>query len=130
VGFANTFFEHDRRWGALLDNLHVGAEHQRRGLGARLLALTAQAVSERPQQTGLYLWVLEQNTGAQAFYEARGGRCVGRGLVARPADSPAGSPPDRRRSCATPGRTRRWLAPDDVVNRQHLWFAGLDSDLG
>ena len=77
-------FDDDPTWGALLDNLHVGAEHQRRGLGARLLALTAQAVSERPQQTGLYLWVLEQNLSAQAFYEAHGGRRVERCPVEPP----------------------------------------------
>ncbi len=26
----------------------------------------------------MYLWVLEQNTAARAFYDARDGRCVGR----------------------------------------------------
>jgi ribosomal protein S18 acetylase RimI-like enzyme len=95
VGFANTVFEHDPKWGALLDNLHVAAGHKRRGIGARLLALTAQAVTGRPNATGLYLWVLEQNQGARAFYEARGGKCVGRALVEPPggvAGRLAGSP--------------------------------------
>ena len=45
----------------------------------------------RPERTGLYLWVLEQNAGARAFYEARGGRCVGRDLVSPPGGLPAGS---------------------------------------
>jgi ribosomal protein S18 acetylase RimI-like enzyme len=84
VGFANTVFDDDPTWGALLDNLHVAEGHKHRGVGSRLLALTAEALIERPERTGLYLWVLEQNVDAQAFYEARGGRCVGRGLASPP----------------------------------------------
>lgn len=86
VGFANTNFDADPTWGALLDNLHVADGHKRQGIGSRLLALTAEAVIERPEGTGLYLWVLEQNVDAQAFYEASGGRCVGR----RPISPPGG----------------------------------------
>ena len=95
VGFANTVFDDDPSWGALLDNLHVADEHKRRGIGSRLLALAAQAVLGRPERTGLYLWVLEQNLDAQAFYAARGGRCVGRGLASAPrgiASRVTGSP--------------------------------------
>jgi len=44
VGFAHTVFEADPHWGALLDNLHVVPGEKRRGIGSRLLALTAQAV--------------------------------------------------------------------------------------
>lgn len=84
VGFANTVLDDDPTWGALLDNLHVAEGHKRRGIGSRLLAWTAKAVSKRPERTGLYLWVLEQNGDAQAFYEARGGRCVGRELASPP----------------------------------------------
>jgi hypothetical protein len=43
----------------------------------------------------VYLWVLEQNTAAQAFYEARGGRRADRRLVPPPgghADRLRGSP--------------------------------------
>ncbi|HEY8745743.1 MAG TPA: GNAT family N-acetyltransferase [Chloroflexota bacterium] len=84
VGFATTVFDDDPTWGALLDNLHVADGHKRRGIGSRLLALTADAVIARPEKTGLYLWVLEQNVDAQAFYHARGGRCVERTLVSPP----------------------------------------------
>jgi predicted N-acetyltransferase YhbS len=84
VGFAHTALEDDRMWGALLDNLHVAHAHQRGGIGSRLLALSAEAVVERRSESGLYLWVLEQNEGAQAFYAALGGLCVGRGVVEPP----------------------------------------------
>jgi ribosomal protein S18 acetylase RimI-like enzyme len=84
LGFANTTFDDDPTWGALLDNLHVADGHERRGIGSRLLALTAGAVVARPQRTGLYLWVLEQNVDAQAFYRARAGRYAGRDLASPP----------------------------------------------
>jgi GNAT superfamily N-acetyltransferase len=84
LGFANTFFDDDPTWGALLDNLHVADGNKRRGIGSQLLALTATALLDRPEPTGLYLWVLEQNRDAQAFYEACGGKCVERRAVEPP----------------------------------------------
>jgi GNAT superfamily N-acetyltransferase len=82
VGFVHTIFEADARWGALLDNLHVVYGEKRRGVGSRLLAASARGALDR--RTGVYLWVLEQNADARAFYEARGGRCVERALVPPP----------------------------------------------
>ena len=69
-----------RSWGALLDNLHVTHEHKGLGIGTRLVAETARGVLAREPQSGLYLWVLEQNTAAQVFYAARGGTEVERGM--------------------------------------------------
>ena len=106
VGFANTFFDDDPTWGALLDNLHIAHSHRRRGIGARLMALTAEALLERPEPTGLYLWVLEQNRDAQAFYEACGGRCVERAPVPPPggiASRLTGSPMGLRYVWSQPG---------------------------
>ena len=34
--------------------------------------------------TSLFLWVIEANVNARAFYEARGGRCVERGTLDPP----------------------------------------------
>ena len=42
---------------------------------------------ERPT-SGLYLWVLELNVAAQAFYRARGGEVVGRDARPAVADGP------------------------------------------
>jgi GNAT superfamily N-acetyltransferase len=83
VGFAHVVFDEDRRWGALLENLHVARGHQRLGVGSRLLALSAAAVAAHGGR-GLYLWVLEQNRDAQAFYTSRGGRLSGREPVTPP----------------------------------------------
>jgi GNAT superfamily N-acetyltransferase len=84
VGFAHTILDEDPNWGALLDNLHVAHSHMGRGIGTRLLALTAYTVVERRLGSRLYLWVLEQNAPAQAFYRQLGGQCVERGNLAPP----------------------------------------------
>jgi len=78
VGFAHTILEDDPTWGALLDNLHVRHDLKGYGIGSQLMAETARAVLDRTPSSGLYLWVLEQNEAAQAFYEARAGTCAGR----------------------------------------------------
>jgi ribosomal protein S18 acetylase RimI-like enzyme len=78
VGFAHTSLDEDPTWGALLDNLHVVYARKRDRIGTRLMAESASVVLERRPSAGLYLWVLEQNTAAQAFYAARGGACVER----------------------------------------------------
>jgi len=88
VGFVHTVFDADLEWGSFLDNLHVTHDLKRSGIGAQLMAESARAVRARATGPSLYLWVLEPNTAAQAFYAARGGTCVGReGRV-----SPAGDP--------------------------------------
>jgi GNAT superfamily N-acetyltransferase len=88
IGFAHTVFDDDPAFGALLDNIHVAHPHQRRGVGSALLAMTAKTVAGRHQRTGLYVWVLEQNVDAQAFYEACGAK-----RMERAQGGPAGSGP-------------------------------------
>lgn len=80
AGFAHVILDADPAWGAYLDALHVRQDLKRHGTGARLLAETARVVARRRPSTGLYLWVLEQNTAAQAFYAAQGGSRAGREL--------------------------------------------------
>ncbi|MGW6197776.1 GNAT family N-acetyltransferase [Kribbella sp. NPDC055110] len=84
IGLAHVVFDADPTYGALVDNLHVRAPLKRQGIGTRLLALTAETVLE----TGIYLWVLEQNTAAQGFYEARGGIKGDRQEVPPPGGEP------------------------------------------
>ena len=47
------------------------------GMGTTLLSEAAQVLVEQRPSEALYLWVLEQNEAAQAFYASRGGTCVG-----------------------------------------------------
>ena len=89
VGMAHTVLDDDPAWGALLDNLHVGYGLKRQGVGTRLLSLTARAVLAGRPGSGLYLWVLEQNASARAFYDARGGTCVESREVMPPGGDPA-----------------------------------------
>jgi predicted N-acetyltransferase YhbS len=89
VGFAHTVFDDDPRWGALVDNLHVVHDLKRQGVGRHLMAASGQAVAEREPHTGLYLWVLQQNVSAQAFYAAIGGKRVGEGVTKPPGGGTA-----------------------------------------
>jgi ribosomal protein S18 acetylase RimI-like enzyme len=84
AGFAHTALDDDGTWGALLDNLHVAHTHRRGGIGSKLLVLSAGTVVQQRPRSGLYLWVLEQNRTAQAFYAALGGQCVGHEVVEPP----------------------------------------------
>lgn len=88
VGFVSACFGADPRFGTLIDNLHVTHRRQRSGIGRRLLNLVAEEHLARGEPGGIYLWVLEQNTRAQAFYEAVGGE---RRELA-PVDAPGGVP--------------------------------------
>jgi ribosomal protein S18 acetylase RimI-like enzyme len=80
AGFAHVLLDEDAEHGALVDNLHVLSPWQRSGLGSRLMDECARVViAERPGW-GVYLWVLEANARARAFYAARGGREIDRTL--------------------------------------------------
>lgn len=76
VGFAHTILDEDPQWGSLLENLHVTSGLKRNGIGSHLLSQTAQRLLRLRPAGSLHLWVLDQNTPAQAFYEARGGNRV------------------------------------------------------
>jgi ribosomal protein S18 acetylase RimI-like enzyme len=86
AGFSHVVLDDDPTWGALVDNLHVTHDLEGRGVGTGLMAESAAVVVERSPTSGLYLWVLEQNRGAQAFYEALGGTCAG----SEPDEPPGG----------------------------------------
>lgn len=72
LGFAYVMPDHDPVWGDYIDNLHVAPDLKGGGIGRRLM----QGVAERLQRDGstrpLYLWVLDVNTAARAFYERLG----------------------------------------------------------
>jgi ribosomal protein S18 acetylase RimI-like enzyme len=76
VGFAHTILDDDPQWGSLLENLHVASALKRNGIGSALLSETARRLLRLRPAGSLHLWVLDQNTAAQAFYGARGGSRV------------------------------------------------------
>jgi GNAT superfamily N-acetyltransferase len=77
VGFACAFGAADPTWGTELDNLHVGRAAQNGGVGALLLRATARWTGGAHPDAGLFLWVVDGNTGARRFYERYGARDAG-----------------------------------------------------
>jgi ribosomal protein S18 acetylase RimI-like enzyme len=71
VGFVCVEQQPDSPWGVLLDNLHALPAHQGVGVGKRLMQ-AAQAWARSRGETQLYLYVLEGNAPAIAFYERQG----------------------------------------------------------
>ncbi len=95
VGFVHAQPEVDPTWGTLVENLHVSIALQRTGVGTLLLDAVARILRDQHRSSGVYLWVLEQNEAAQAFYLSRGGVVCGRELVLPPGGDPGnlnGSP--------------------------------------
>ena len=88
MGFAHTIIDEDATYGTLLDNLHVRRTEHRSGIGTRLMVETAERLATLGRST-LYLWVLEDNDGARAFYRALGGEECGRGSVADGPSNPS-----------------------------------------
>ena len=88
MGFAHSIIDEDATYGTLLDNLHVRRTEHRSGIGTRLMAETAERLATLGRSI-LYLWVLEENDQARAFYRALGGKECGRGSVADSHSNPS-----------------------------------------
>lgn len=82
AGFVCLFRDHDRRWGSLIDNLHVRPVLRGRSIGEQLLRA---AVAPLGADEAFHLWVFEANAGGVRFYQRLGGRVVERA----PDDMPA-----------------------------------------
>ncbi len=73
LGFLCLYLDADPRWGALLDNLHIHPNRKGLGHGSALVARAANWLLGKRPQSGLYLWVYEQNHEARRFYKKLGG---------------------------------------------------------
>jgi ribosomal protein S18 acetylase RimI-like enzyme len=76
VGFICVFAHGDAGWGAYIDNLHVVHDWKGRGVGRALMAAAADWVCSTQPDAGVYLWVMEANAAARAFYDRLGARNV------------------------------------------------------
>jgi GNAT superfamily N-acetyltransferase len=76
VGFICVFAREDESWGAYVDNLHVAHDWKGRGVGRALMRRAAKWVCETHPGGGVYLWVMEANASARAFYDRLGARNV------------------------------------------------------
>jgi ribosomal protein S18 acetylase RimI-like enzyme len=79
-GFVCVYGNDDAQWGSLIDNLHVLPDMKGRGIGKRLIQEASQWLTKNYPNSGLYLWVYEDNHRARAFYEKLGGKNVERHL--------------------------------------------------
>lgn len=76
LGFACAYLDEDPQWSTLLDNLHVRRDAYRRGIGSQLLKAVASHSAKSSANAGLYLWVLQDNIGAQKFYSRHGAKNI------------------------------------------------------
>ena len=72
-GFVCVFGAADEEWGALLDNLHIRAAQQGRGLGRKLMHRAGTWIQGNYADTAMHLWVFAANEGACRFYDRLGG---------------------------------------------------------
>lgn len=84
LGFASVFGSEDAKWGSFLNNLHVHASHQRRGIGTRLLHACARLCTQSYGHAGLYLWAAQFDAKAQRFYLRHGAQNGGDGIWQSP----------------------------------------------
>ena len=77
LGFICAFAEEDPAWGSYIDNLHVIHAMHRRGIGRALMQSAAEWLCRVQPDRGVYLWVMEANTSARAFYERLGAMNAG-----------------------------------------------------
>ena len=76
IGFICAFAREDAGWGAYIDNLHVVHDRKGRGLGRVLMRAAAEWICATQPGAGVYLWVMEANGAARAFYDRLGARNV------------------------------------------------------
>jgi ribosomal protein S18 acetylase RimI-like enzyme len=76
VGFGCAYMGDHPKYGALLDNLHVVSNAQGIGIGSKLMADLARKCAAHDPDSGIYLWVLQQNRKAIGFYAALEGHWV------------------------------------------------------
>jgi ribosomal protein S18 acetylase RimI-like enzyme len=77
VGFVCAFASEDPVWGSYIDNLHVVSQLHRRGVGRSLMRAAAEWLCDRAPERAVYLWVMEKNARARAFYDRLGGSNAG-----------------------------------------------------
>jgi len=70
----------EKKWGALVDNLHVLPRWRGANIGGQLLAC-GEDWALRHDQRQLYLWVFEENQSARRFYQREGWREAERRLI-------------------------------------------------
>jgi ribosomal protein S18 acetylase RimI-like enzyme len=87
AGFVCVFLDHDRQFGTLIDNLHVDVARKRGGIGRLLMREAGQAMLHAVPRRPAYLFVIEANHAARAFYDRIEGHPADRGRHTEPDGS-------------------------------------------
>ena len=77
VGFICVFANEDPVWGSYIDNLHVAHDMHRSGIGRALMRRAGEWLMSSAPHTSVYLWVMEANAPARAFYDRLGATNAG-----------------------------------------------------
>jgi GNAT superfamily N-acetyltransferase len=77
-GFVAVLDKPENGYDALIDNLHVRPDVKGKGIGGKLLNAVAKRLKETGRTT-VYLWVLNGNDAAAAFYLAKGATAADEG---------------------------------------------------
>jgi ribosomal protein S18 acetylase RimI-like enzyme len=77
VGFICAYAGEDPVWGSYIDNLHVAHDRHGHGIGRDLMRRAAEWLRATHPDAGVYLWVMEANTRARAFYDHLGATNAG-----------------------------------------------------
>jgi ribosomal protein S18 acetylase RimI-like enzyme len=84
AGFICAYRRHDPKWGSYIDNLHVSYEWQGQGLGRMLMRSVGEWLSNTAPHEAVYLWVMEANARARAFYDRLGATNAGTEVIPDP----------------------------------------------
>lgn len=87
VGFVCLFLDQDRAFGTFIDNLHVTIERKGEGIGRALMRQAGEAMLHALPRRPAYLFVLESNDAARAFYERVGAVAAEHGRIVEPDGS-------------------------------------------
>jgi ribosomal protein S18 acetylase RimI-like enzyme len=90
-------------WGSYIDNLHVAYRVHGQGVGRALMRDAADWLQRVQPHAGVWLWVMEANAGARAFYERLGASNAGTSDLQDPG---GGSAPNCRYIWASPEALR------------------------
>jgi ribosomal protein S18 acetylase RimI-like enzyme len=72
IGFASVYVDDHPEFGSFLNNLHVAEDRLRLGCGTRLMSAVQDCCSQSSPASPVYLWVVDSNQRAQAFYSRFG----------------------------------------------------------
>jgi ribosomal protein S18 acetylase RimI-like enzyme len=68
IAFASVYVDDHPEFGSYLNNLHVAEDRLRLGCGTRLMSAVQDCCSKLAPVSPVYLWVVDSNQRAQAFY--------------------------------------------------------------